>query len=198
LRGKGVATQSIWDAILTGAGELLMRQPGIVTLHSVTSSNAMRYAYQTSGNEELRRMLLLQNASFVPLFRGAIDASRLGKVQIDKLEPVALKASGSEAVDEIFTDIGQDRMTAAAKTLAYLAEHPEATELMTAARRLIFLKGTDSHDYKFSAAVLEDYARVSPQWRARFLASSMFYLKGSAARDNGLVQRTREALKSQA
>ena len=40
-----------------------------------------------------------------------------------------------------------------------------AEPLMNMARRLVFLKGTDAHDYKFSSAVLEDYAHVSPAWR---------------------------------
>ena len=33
---------------------------------------------------------------------------------------------------------------------------------MTAVRRLIFLKGRDAHDYKFSSAALEDYYHASP------------------------------------
>ena len=65
---------------------------------------------------------------------------------------------------------------------------------MNTARRLIFLKGTNAHDYKFSSAVLEDYQNVSPQWRSRFLASSVFNLRGSGGADNALVQRTRSAL----
>jgi hypothetical protein len=63
-----------------------------------------------------------------------------------------------------------------------------------AAQRLIYLKGTDSHDYKFSAAVLEDYASLSPQLRNRFLAASVFWLKGSSAPDSGLVARTRAVI----
>jgi hypothetical protein len=41
---RGVAPQSIWDALFLGAGELLMRQPGIVALHAVTSTNALHFA----------------------------------------------------------------------------------------------------------------------------------------------------------
>ena len=63
-----------------------------------------------------------------------------------------------------------------------------------AARLLIFLKGTNAHDYKFSSAVLEDYMNVSPQYRGQFLASSVFNLRGSAGKDNQLVERTRAAL----
>src|SRR4029077_19967642 len=32
LLNRGVSTQSIWDALFAGAGELLLRQPGIASL----------------------------------------------------------------------------------------------------------------------------------------------------------------------
>ena len=43
LLNDAVAPQSIFDALLVGAGELLMRQPGIVGLHAVTTTNALHY-----------------------------------------------------------------------------------------------------------------------------------------------------------
>ncbi len=45
---RGVSPQSIWDAQFVEAGELLMRQPAIVGIHTVTTSNAVHYAYQTT------------------------------------------------------------------------------------------------------------------------------------------------------
>jgi hypothetical protein len=66
--------------------------------------------------------------------------------------------------------------------------------LIDAARLLVFLKGTNAHDYKFSSAVLEDYYHVSPSWRNRYLAASVFNLRGSRLADNQLVERTRAAL----
>src|SRR5207247_2701765 len=62
---RGVSPQSVWDALLVGAGELLMRQPGIVGIHTLTSTNAMRYAYGACSNDETRKLLLLQNAAFL-------------------------------------------------------------------------------------------------------------------------------------
>jgi len=61
---------------------------------------------------------------------------------------------------------------------------------------LIFLKGRDAHDYKFSSAVLEDYQNLSPVWRDHYLAASVFNLRGSGAADNQLVKRTRAALQA--
>jgi hypothetical protein len=68
-------------------------------------------------------------------------------------------------------------MNAARKVRQYLHDGGSVQDLMSAARRLIFLKGDNARDYKFSAAVLEDYFNVSPAWRAQFLATSVFNLR---------------------
>jgi hypothetical protein len=197
LLNRGVSPQSIWDALFVGAGELLMRQPGIVALHAVTSTNALAYAFRVSANDETRRLLLLQNAAFVPLFREAMRGrGRVGEAQVDGLEPAALSATGPEAVEEIFRDVSGNRESAARKVLDYLKKGGDAGELISAARVLIFLKGTNSHDYKFSSAALEDYFNASPGWRDRFLATSVYNLRGAGDRDNRLVERTRAALQA--
>ena len=65
--------------------------------------------------------------------------------------------------------------------------------IINAARRQIFLSGTDSHDYKFSSAALEDFYHVSPAFRNRYLSTSVFKLRGAGERQNDLVQRIRDA-----
>jgi hypothetical protein len=200
LLNKGVSPASVWDGLFLRAGELLMQQPGIGGLHCVTSTNALHYAYTASGNDETRRMMMLQGASFLPMFRefmrGSTGRGKLDEARkIDVLEKAELKATGPEAIEEIMADVSKDKVSAARKVLALLERKDGAPDgLMAAARRLIFLKGTDSHDYKFSSAALEDYYHATPAWRARFLASSVFWLKGSGDRDNGLVKRARAAL----
>ena len=98
------------------------------------------------------------------------------------------------SIDGIFQQIDGHTQQAANGVLSYLADSGNATDLINEARRFIFLKGTDSHDYKFSSAVLEDYYHVSPKWRDRYLASSVYKLRGSGAKDNGLIERVRTAL----
>jgi hypothetical protein len=192
---RGVSPQSVWDALLVGSGELLMRQPGIVGLHTLTTTNAMRYAFDACGDDESRRMLLLQNAAFLPLFRAGMEGrGKVGEQKVAALEPAELPADSAAALEAIFADVSGDRMQAARKTLAYARANPEPHDFITRARTLIFLKGRDSHDYKFSSAVLEDYLNVSPAWRDKFLATSVFNLKGSGGGDNPLVERTRAAL----
>jgi hypothetical protein len=187
-----VSPRTLWDAVFLGAGELLMKQPGIVGLHTLTTANALRYAYGAVGDGEgtLRRVLLLQAASFLPLFRGAMGA-KVANVRIDKLA-----ADGdSDSSEAVFAALAKDRTKAAKMALKLMADRPDASrELIDAGRRLIFLKGTDSHDYKFSSAVLEDFEHISEPWRDRFLAASLHWMKGSTVPDSALVRRTREAM----
>ncbi|MBC7853073.1 MAG: hypothetical protein IAF94_06530, partial [Pirellulaceae bacterium] len=191
---KGVSPQSIWDALLLGSGECLMRQPAIVGLHTVTTSNALRYAYETSGSDETRRLLLLQNAAFIPMFRKAMESrGKVGDIKINELQPLDVAAKG-ELLDNVFAEINKDKLNAARLTLSYALHNEEAKEFIQRARVLVFLKGRDAHDYKFSSAVLEDFQHVSPAWRGKFLASSVFNLRGSGGGDNPVAERTKQAL----
>ena len=187
-----VAPQSVYDALFLAAGELLMRQPGIVALHAMTTTNALRYAFTMSANDNTRRMILLQNAAFLPLFRKAMNGR--GEVKENWITEIADKSESDATLDGIFNDIGRNTQQAAEKVLAYLGGDGMADSLIDEARRYVFLKGNDSHDYKFSSAVLEDYYNVSPEWRDRYLAASVFKLRGANANDNGLVERIQRAI----
>ena len=193
LLNRGVAPQSIFDALFNGAGELMMRSAGILSLHATTFTNAIHYAWQHTPDDETRRLLLAQNAAFLPLYRGSSQDHGL---HIESLEPLAATATGPAALEEIFADMHTDKLTAARKILAQLKSNPDPSPLIHAAQRLIFLKGRDAHDYKYSSAVLEDYASISGPARDRYLAASAFYLRSSGETDNELVQRTRTALAS--
>ena len=190
----GVPIQSILDGLHLAAGELLMRQPGIASLHAVTTSNALRYAYETSGDDETRLLLTLQNAAFLPMFLNEMGGR--GKVQelrIDELAAEEGDADSPPTIDAIFAELGEDRGKGAQLMLARLKKTGDAKEVIDASRVLTFLKGNDAHDYKFSSAVLEDYYNVSPAWRNRYLASNAFNLNTAAEPDNDLVERTRAA-----
>lgn len=191
LLNDNVAPQSIFDGLFCGAGELLMQAPGILSLHATTFTNAVHYAWHRAQNDETRRLLLLQNAAFLPLFRGDHTDSGL---HIDTLEPLTPDGQGDEAVAEIFAEISHNRLNASRKILALLKDKPDVSSFATAARRLVFLKGNNAHDYKFSSAVLEDYQRLSPPWRDQLLAASAFYFRGSGDKDNDIVKHTRSAL----
>jgi hypothetical protein len=201
----GAAPQSVWDALHLASSECVMQQPGIVALHAVTTSNALHFAYQTIADSQTRQLAMLQNAAFITMFRRAMTGrGKIGDTTLAQLGPETVEGEDRAAIDAIFADVSRNPMAAARKTLGYL--RPEAATapaspdgakahaLIDAARLLVFLKGNNAHDYKFSSAILEDYQHVSPLYRDKFLAANMFKLRGSGDADNPLVQRTRAAL----
>ncbi|MGI9516893.1 MAG: hypothetical protein ACR2NP_07615 [Pirellulaceae bacterium] len=196
LLNNRVSPQSIQDALFIGSMEILMRQPNIYALHAVTATNAMAYAFRTTGNDRTRRLLLLQNAAFLPQFRDHIaEIGERNENRVDELKSNTVATRGEPALEEIFGEVDGSPYAAAELALNYLDQDGQTPEeFMNAARRLIFIKTQNSHDYKFSSAVMEDYYQISPEWRNRYLASSVHYLRGTAAKDNQLVQRTRAAL----
>ncbi len=113
--------------------------------------------------------------------------------KVDLLEP-AEAGHRQFGVREIFAETSTDRLSAARKTLAALEGGLPPRKVIDGARRMVFLKGRDSHDYKFSSAVLEDCLSLTPEWRDRVLAAAMFQFPGSGDPDNSLVSRTRAAL----
>lgn len=196
LSNEGYHPQVLWDAVFLGAGELLLRQRGIVALHAMTTANALHYAYLWAKNDDTRKLMLLQAASFLPMFRDAmLQRGRVQELDITALEPEDAPGEGPEAVTQLFASLAGDRMAAARKTLSVL-KHQRPEALVEAGRVLVFLKGDDAHDYKFSSAVLEDCYYVSPAWRDRFMAASVYNLHGADERDNALVNRIRAALES--
>lgn len=202
LLNDGISPTSIWDGLHVASGELLMRQPGIVSLHTVTTTNALRFAFQTSADDLTRRLLLLQNAAFLPMFRQAMESrgsmadltiARLEQAPHDGPEPPKV------SLEQIFAEVGQNDLAAAQSTIAYLRQNEpqpqQVRQMMDMARLLVFIKGDNAHDYKFSSALFEDYGNVSPAWRDIYLASNVCKLRGTTSRDNPLVERTRAALK---
>jgi hypothetical protein len=193
----GVGPKSVWDGVFVSAGELLMRQPGIVALHGLTTANAVHYIASQVKDETLRQRLLLQACSFNAMFRDAAKGrGQLSDWAVADVAPLGGVSGGPFTVDEIFADVAKDKLRASRKLCSYLNAGGEPKAVLDSARRLIFQKGSNAHDYKFSSAVLEDFANVSPAFRNQFLALSVFNLKGTSDKDSGLLGRTRSALQA--
>lgn len=193
--GRGVGPQSLWDAALLGAAELVGRQPAIGSLHAVTTSNALRFAYEATASDETRKMMLLQNVAFLPMFRQFMERrGQLGDFQIDQLTGDEAGPPGPDALGEAFAEMTGNREQGARKIATYLRHGGSAESVISMARLLVFLKGHDSHDYKFSSAAIEEYRHLSPRWRDAFLAASTYLLRSAGEPDNQLVARTRAAL----
>ncbi len=193
LLNREVDPGALWDAVFYHAAEMLMRRPGIAALHASTTANALHYSFQHTANDETRRYLLLQAASFMTMFREVSGAGGPG-ILIEELEPLRLSSEPDAGLAEVFQEISRDKAAAAGKALHYLEATGNARAFMDQARRMVYLRGTDSHDYKYCAAVLEDYGSLRTGMAQRFLAASTYWLKGSAGPDTGLVKRSRAAL----
>ena len=117
---------------------------------------------------------------------------------IDALEPKTSEAKGDEAVSDIFATIDKSKESkdaAAAKAVGYLNAGGSTDLLFAAARRMIFHKGRDSHDYKYGAAAWEECVLASdPKWRTPLAAAMMFNLPGSKTPDSPLMNEAREAV----
>lgn len=193
LLNGGASPDSLWDAVVLGGSELLMRSPGIVSLHAVTAANALHFLYGASGDDTTRRLALLQAVGWLPLYRGRGRAE--GAIRVDALGPIAPDSNGDEAVGELFASISQDRGQAAGKAIGYLERGGSPDLIFAAARSMILHKGRDSHDYKYGVAAWEEcQLATDPKWRAPLTAAMMFNLPGVGTPDSPLMERAREAV----
>lgn len=190
---EGISADSLWDAVVLAGNELLLRNPGIIAIHAVTSANALHFIYGASGDDTTRKLALLQAAGWLPLYRQRTKSA--DPLHIDTFEPVKPASQGDEAVGEIFATIRQDRTQAAAKALGYLAAGGSPDTVFAAARRLIFRKGRDSHDYKYGAAAWEEFRLASnPAWQAPLTAAAMANFPSSETPDSPLMRQAQEAI----
>ena len=187
LLNKEIHPRSIYDGVLLAAAELVTRQPAIVPLHAVTTSNAMHSLFHRVSDDRLRRWILLQNTSFLAHFR---DAAK-GREQLPnrKLDQLLAQTDSVPSVSDIFENVHQDRPAAASQVLTYAQSSGDLVHLIRKARELVFLKGSDSHDYKFSSAAIEDAMYIDPKWRGHYLAGCSYLLHGSSEKTTSLSER---------
>ena len=187
--------QAAWDGIHLAAGDLMLRLPGILGVHCVTSANALHYAYRTSGDAETRLYLLLQGAGWMGQFASVMSGDdAIRDIDLSALQPARTAKGRAEGSAEILDQLGEDVDEAARMALGYAMDHSDLTGFFQAARRMIFRKAEESHRFKYAAAIFEDLALVSPIWRPHMLATATYYLRGPGHRDSEAVERARRAL----
>ncbi|MEA3274227.1 MAG: twin-arginine translocation signal domain-containing protein [Pseudomonadota bacterium] len=189
---RGVPEQQLWTGIFLAAGDLMLKQSGIISVHANTSVNALHYAYRQQDDSRARRLLLLQAAAFLPLFRDLLGGERR-HLRIDTLEALDQEADPGSTLEDIFATVSHDRVDAARKTLGYLAAGG-AEPFLRLARRYVVERNTGYHDYKFAEAAFENAAAMQSPWRERYIAAEVLYLNGSADKANETVRRARSLL----
>ncbi len=193
LLNDGVAPGSIWDAVSLGASELLIRNPGIVSLHAMTSANALHYIAGASGDDTNRRLALLQAVGWLPLFRERIQNP--SPQRIDALEAIEPEAAGPEAVGAIFAESTGNPQRAAALALGYVGRGGSVEDLFAGARTMIVRKARDSHQFKYGAAAWEENRLAAdPKWRAPLAAAALYYVPGARAPESPLLTDARAAV----
>jgi hypothetical protein len=174
-----------------------MRQPGIYGIHTVTSANALHFAFRTAADEETRLLLLLQGIGWMCQFRTAMAnrPPKLGTARITELPPAENSKEEEHGARDVLELVGKDAPAAAAHAAAFAKAHPNSTVYPRLARQLVFRKGTDAHHYKYAAAIFEDAQLVSPEWRPQMLATSVYYLRGLQEPDSPVMNRALAAVK---
>lgn len=189
-----VGAGAIWDAAHLAAGELMMRQPGIYGIHTVTSLNALRYAYEMSADRQTRLLLLLQGMGWMGQFANFMGKAQggLGPTQITDLPMAELPADSTAALQSIFETLAKEPARAAAQAQAFARQGGDLGAFAALAKGLVVRKQSDAHHYKYSTAVFEDLNLVSPEWRPHLLATSVYYLRGLSVPDDQPLQALRD------
>jgi hypothetical protein len=166
----------------------MLKQSGIISVHASTSVNALHHAHRHLGNPRTRRLMLLQAAAFLPLFRDLLGGERR-RLRIETLEAADQDRDPGSAPEDIFATVSQNRVSAARKTLGYLSAGGAEPPFMGLARQHVVERNTGYHDYKFAEAAFENAAAMRSPWRERYLAAAVLYLNGSADKANEMVRR---------
>jgi hypothetical protein len=193
---RGLASTTVWEALLGAAAELVLRRPGIVPVHALTTANALHHAYQTARDAHTRQLAMLQCGAFVAMFGRLVGVAR-ADLHLDALEPLEPEDEAGDALDAIFSNLPRERLHAARRAWAWLLGGGDAGALITRARHHLAHAVSGAHDYKFAEAAFENAAQVADDaWRDRLLAASMAYLPGPVpSRPNEAVREAEERLR---
>lgn len=218
-----VAAGSIWDAIFLLAAEFMICYPtsdlGATPLHTNTSANALRFAFDECADPHLRMYTLLAAVAWATKFHSLERWTQEGKpwlrnMKITDLPLREMTGSSEEVVAEIFDmqpkrrhDESQkeilvgregsreDQDKVAELAFSYASKFPNHSNYIEAARLLTSMKSTqDAHDVKFPVAIFENHELVNPHWRPHLIAASSHYMHGTKMSDNPAIRIAKDML----
>lgn len=179
----GLSLDALWDALRLFAVEQSWRDPGILTAHSLTSINALRYIADKATAAHVRSMAVLQAVSYQVLYRNFLSARGSYNKTVDGIASLQ-PATAAKDQEAVFAAAGDNARAAA--PLALATAHNHMAELMAATRHWLVRKPREAHDYKFAAALLEEMAAASPAVARTMFAASLGYLRKPCDRDHNL------------
>ncbi len=194
LQSEQAGSTEIWDAIHLAAGELMMRQPGIFGIHTVTSTSALRYAFETASDQETRLLILMQGIGWMSQFKKFMAGTKKGlnDMKITDLVPAEDENNDKTIINEVFDLVGNDAPSAARLAMRCVTNQ---AEFAGTARRLILRKGNEPHDFKYAISIFEDFHRVNPIWRPHMLATATYNLVGATRPDSPVMNHAKDTLR---
>ncbi len=195
LRAGKTNAGAVWDAVHLAAAELTLRyRHQLFSIHAITSMNALHHGFRTVGDPETRLFLLLQAVGWMCHFQSSCVFKKvpLRDRKITDLAPGALPAADEDAA--ILTGLSKRRDEASSQVFALVQKQPEPHGFVRQCRQLLLTKSHDVHDYKYHAAILEDFWLTQPRWRPHLLASALQWFPGSDLPDSPVMSRAREAV----
>jgi len=162
---------------------MMLRTGSFAALHANTMANSAYYLYRSAGENEAGRLLLLQTASLLALFRENIGTVRR-QVSLESLEPLACNQ-----IDECFTVMNEGRYRAVRMALGYLQQGGSEEALVETVRRYTVYYTGNSHDYKYTEAILEDHRNMTSPWRLQHLSTVMLWANGPHQPLNPVIEQ---------
>ncbi len=156
LLNDGVAPDSLWDAVVLAGNELLTKNPGIVALHAVTVGErpALHLRRQRRRHQPAARPASRPSAGFPRSATGSRSSRAAGHRRARA--GVGRRRRGTRRSPRSSTPSATTGAWRRGKALGYLRAGGSTDLIFAAARRMIFHKGRDSHDYKYGAAAWEE------------------------------------------
>ena len=191
LLNQGVAPGVVWDGLRLFASEMLYVDPTLLPVHPVTATNAFSIASRATQHDETRRLILLQAASWLPLYRDFLRRRVQGdQPRLDELKPI------EEAIplNDAFQELAQDARTGQAAILGLLRQEEMGERVVAGIRQNLYLKAVEHHQFKYTAAAFQEYAATDPVWRSHLLVAGLAYLPHSGHPDTTVYRQIRTAL----
>ncbi len=219
-----VKAGSIWDAVFLLGADFMIRYPmseyiGTTPLHTNTSANSLRFAYDECLDPNIRLYTLLAAVAWATKFYAAERMTKEGKpwlrdLKVTNLPINEVNATPEEIVKEIFAMQPKRRHDESQKEIlvgregsrevqdkiaelafAYASKYTDHGHYKNAARLFTSMKSTqDVHDVKFPVAIFENHDLVNPRWRPHLIAASSHYMHGTQMNDNPAVRTAKELL----
>jgi hypothetical protein len=156
---RRVAPDALWDGLCAYAAELMIRGPEgsarVGGLHALTTVDALRKIADDAVDDSIRRLALLQAASWMALFREYVAAQAArATMPVGSADLVGLEASAAPtSADDLLQLAANDPLAGARAAIAWIEAGRGLDAIATPLlRQAVRRSRFDEHDCKFPVA----------------------------------------------